>query len=817
MTQQISTIDAEQSLDDGWTLSKADNTVSVPFAIPGDVHSALLAEKEITDPYWRDTEQSLDWIHQSEWIARKTFDFKGDLSERHVLTLEGVDCHALVFLNDAQIGRCESTFLRYDFDAGPHLVAGENQVTVLFLSNSKLAHALEEKFPFPVPYIHWNCRIPHYNFLRKPQCHAGWDWNIALSPIGIYGSVKLRRLNKLRLDDLKVSQSHHEDGVTLLLTVHYEAFEPGEFTLAANFDGRVISDLITVWPGRGQATLEIRVDAPRLWWPAGHGEQALYDLSVMLDGQTRTHRIGLRTVELVTDRDEVGHRFAFRINGREIFARGANWIPADALPARATPEATRDLLTSAVEANMNMIRVWGGGQYEAPWFYDLCSELGLMVWQDFMFACNLYPAANSHWLDLVRAEARQQVRAASCYPCITLWCGDNELVGAISWFDESKKDRDRYLAMYDRLNFALQEIVSEEKLDVPFWPSSPSRGPLDFGDGWHDDTAGDMHFWDVWHSAKDFEHYRTVRPRFCSEFGFQSLPSIRVIESFTEPEDRNISSPVMDVHQRNEGGNSRIVETIARYFRFPDGFDDMAYLSQISQAMAMKTAIEFWRSNKPRCMGTLYWQLNDTWPVASWSSLEYGGGWKLTQYFARRFFAPVLVTAQPDTESGKVKLFAVNDSPESVAITIQLERISLSGALESLGDFDVTIPVDRAITVTEIDSGIFGEDSFLHITWQNEDQFIFGENDYWPLPFKNYRLEKPKITAKERTNALGNVEIRLETNKPAFFVTYHHGGDRLFSDNGFTLLPGRPKRLTILRQRRSHLPAIKAEIRHLKG
>ena len=399
---------------------------------------------------------------------------------------------------------------------------------------------------------------------------------------------------------------------------------------------------------------------------------------------------------------------------------------------------------------------------------------------------------------------------------MTLWCGDNELVGAISWFDESKNDRDRYLAMYERLNFVLEECLVEEAPGIPFWPSSPSVGPFNFGDGWHDDTAGDMHFWDVWHSAKDFEHYRTVQPRFCSEFGFQSFPSMRVIESFTEPEDRNVSSPVMDIHQRNEGGNSRIVETIARYFRFPDGFRDMAYLSQIGQGLAMKTAIEFWRSCKPRTMGTLYWQLNDTWPVASWSSLEYGGGWKLLHYMARRFNAPVLVTAQPDEENKEIVIRAVNDMPIPVSLTVRVEAVSMSGTIGKLATIACDVPTDLAIEVARLSCNDIADDAILYLSWSDKKGSITGENDYWPKRPKDYRIEAASIVATERTTGTGATEIELVTDKPAFFVTYHHGGDRLYSDNCFTLLPGRPKFLTILRQRRSHLAPIEAEVDYLK-
>ncbi|MEO1249485.1 MAG: glycoside hydrolase family 2 protein, partial [Pseudomonadota bacterium] len=384
------------------------------------------------------------------------------------------------------------------------------------------------------------------------------------------------------------------------------------------------------------------------------------------------------------------------------------------------------------------------------------------------------------------------------------------------WFDESKANRDRYLAIYDRLNHALEEAVEDEAIDVPFWPSSPTSGRLSFGDGWHNDRAGDMHFWDVWHEAKDFEHYRTVRPRFCSEFGFQSFPSLRSIESFTVPADRNVSSAVMEVHQRNDGGNSRIVETLARYFRFPDGFEDMAFLSQVSQGLAMKTAIEFWRANKPRCMGTLYWQLNDTWPVASWSGLEYGGGWKLVHYLARRFFSPVLISAQPDDETGDIVLWATNDTPSSVSLSVGLRSVHPMGAMATLGSYAVVCPEDRAVEVTRLTRSDIPDGAFIHFSWIDADGRFAGDNEYLIERPKAYALQQPTISVAEATDGDSKI-LTFETDVPALFVTYDHGGDTVYSDNCFTLLPGMPKQLTILRERSSHLPATNPDIQFLKG
>ncbi|MBB4120916.1 beta-mannosidase [Martelella radicis] len=793
------------NLNDGWTATCEVADVSVGLSVPGDVHSALLAAGRIENPYWRDNETKTDWVHRSGWTARRSFNLDRLEQGHFSLRFESVDCLADVFVNGERAGFCESQFLRHDFDVTGLLREGENVIEVVFHSNSLEAERRAENSEFPMPHT-TNSRIGHLNFLRKTQCHGGWDWGIALCPLGFYDDITLVRTGPLRLDDVAIRQRHEDGAVELDVTLHAFAFSPTVEEAVVAIDGHEATATLRAFPGENRVCVTVRVENPRLWWPAGQGEQAFYDLAVSLGGQTRDYRIGLRDVELLTDADEIGNRFAFRINGREIFMKGANWIPGDALPERASPEQVRDLLQSAVDANMNMIRIWGGGQYEADWFYELCDELGLMIWHDFMFACNLYPAHDRRFLDLVRKEARQQLRRLSRFASIALWCGDNELVGALTWYKESLDNRDRYLAIYDRLNHALEEAVEDEDLGLPFRPSSPSVGRLDFGDGWHVDTSGDMHFWDVWHSARDFEHYRSVRPRFCSEFGFQSFPSMRVIESFTTEEDRNVSSAVMDVHQRNEGGNSRIVETIARYFRFPDGFEDMVYLSQLGQGLAMKTAIEFWRSSMPRTMGTLFWQLNDTWPVASWSSLEYGGGWKATQYLARRFFSDLMVTAQPDPETGAITLLAVSDRREDTQITVRLRSVeAASGKVAEIGSYPMTARAAGVVEVARIRPETLADGAFLVFDWQDAAGNPLGENEYLPQRPKAYRFGAPRIGSEVETGTDGNRRITLTSDRPALYVTYDHGGDDIYTDNCFTLLPGVPKTITVLRERRSHL------------
>jgi len=803
-------------IHDGGKVENKAKTHTAPLNVPGDVHSALLATQQIADPYWRDTEISLDWVHADEWTATTSFEFTGDLSKRQTLSFDTVDCEAIILLNGTELGRTNNQHLKWQYDVQKVLKQGTNQLSVVFLSNLEVAAQMSADADFSIPFQEGNNRLPHYNFLRKVQCDGGWDWNIALSPLGLYGDVKLTEHDPVRLNDIMVRQNHLQSGmVELEVDIHFDSLSVGQTQVQLCICGQELSETLDFYPGKGSTTFKILLDTPKLWWPIGFGEQTLHNLDVQLGDQCIQQNIGLRNIKLDTSKDEVGNRFAFVINGKEIFMRGANWIPADALPERCTPEVARDLLTSAVEANMNMIRVWGGGKYEPDWFYDLCSELGIMVWQDFMFACNIYPANDKAWLKSVRKEADYQIKRLSGQACITLWCGDNELVGALGWYDVTRNDRDRYLALYDRLNHALEEAIDDTQPDAPFWPSSPSVGPFNFSDGWHDDTSGDMHFWDVWHSSKDFEHYRTVKPRFCSEFGFQSFPSMKLIKEFTEPQDRNVSSAVMDVHQRNDGGNSRIVETISRYFRFPDKFEDMVFLSQISQAVAMKTSIEFWRSNKPRCMGTLYWQLNDTWPVASWSGLEYHGNWKLTHYAAKHFFEPVLVTAQPDEKSNEIILWGVSDLADNASISIDVEMVSVAGDIKKLGTYKSYISPNSAVEITRLNAGDVPADSFLHFTWRDENGNVIDTNDYLPLRPKAYDFKTPTISVSKSENADGGEVITFETDVPALYVTYDHGGSNIYSDNGFTLLPGRPKVITVSRERGEPTPDDERTVQYL--
>jgi len=815
-------------LDSDWTLRLAnagtdvdtpDAVADAPFAIPGDVHSALLNAGQIEDPYFRDNELAVDWVNRCEWIIEREFEISQSWLEHNaLLVLEQVDCIADIFINDTCIGNTESQFVRYTFDTSPCLRPGLNNIRIHFYSAVKIAVQKAKEFPFELPHSA-NCRLPHSNLLRKTPCHAGWDWNICLMPSGVYGHVSLVKQKTLWLEEIKIEQRTSQSKAFVTVTARVHAVKSLSTQCSMTLCGAetlMEHDLVA---GSQEIVLVIEVDRPELWYPAGSGPQTRHLLQLDIGDQHHRQLIGLRKACIVQTPDKpalvnpaldnpalgnLGSGFRIDINDQPVFMRGANWIPADALPQRCTPELTRELLQSAVDANMNMLRVWGGGQYEANWFYELCDELGILIWQDFMFSCNHYPAADSNWLNLVRTEARQQVWRLSAYASVVLWCGDNEIVGALKWWDVTRNNRDRYLANYVRLNHALEETVERELSDNCFWPSSPSVGKLNYGDGWKNDAAGDMHFWDVWHEAKPFSAYQDIHPRFCSEFGFQSFPSLAVVNTFTQPDDRNVSSSVMDIHQRNVGGNARIVETLVRYFEFPDSFERLLFLSQCQQAMAIRTGVEYWRTLRPHCMGTLYWQLNDTWPVASWSSLEYGGGWKLLHYAAQRFYQPLLVAMVPGharfgTE-GQLLLKAVNDTSESQQLSIVMRALTVLGEEKKRWQFDVTANADSVCEIINLNPDELPDQCFVYWNWSDQHGTELGQNEYWLAPYKSYPLPKPTITIDEKPREQSdgrNPVLELQTDVPAFFTTVNLGGQAVYTDNGFTLLPGEPKHIAI--------------------
>jgi beta-mannosidase len=769
-----------QDLGGIWTLADAEGGTPVPFTLPGDGITALHQAGAIPDPYWGRNEYDLRWISERDWIATRRFTHDGTPCD---LVIEGLDTVAEIRLNGVTVLSAANAFRRWRVDCAGLIRQGDNDIAITFRSPVVEGAARQAALPFFVPWHEGNCPIPNGNTLRKPQCDFGWDWNIALAPFGIWGGIRLEPQTD-RIADVIVTQNH--DGPTVTVTVEVRGETAGPADATVTLCGVTASAPLH----HGAAHLVLRIENPALWWPAGLGPQTLHDLTVTLGAARATRRIGLRDLTLISQPDAAGRSFGFRVNGHDTFARGANWIPADALHGRITPAATRDLLQSAIDANMNMIRIWGGGRYEPDWFYDLCDEMGLMVWQDFMFACNLYPSTPDFLAD-VAAEVRDVTARLNHHACIALWCGDNELIGALGWFDVSRTDRDRYLVSYDRLNRTVEEGLRAVLPDANWWPSSPSPGVLAFGDAWHDDSSGDMHFWSVWHEGRDFDHYRDVRPRFCSEFGFQSYPSMDVIRRFAGPEDFNIAAPVMESHQKNAGGNARIAETMFRYFRFPVDFPNFVYLSQIQQGLAIKTAVTQWRSLKPHCMGTLFWQLNDTWPVCSWASLDHGGGWKLLHHMARRFYADVTVVCVP--EGAGYTLKAVNDRLTAVPLRVEAWAVAMDGASRKLDEAELTVPPDRAAPVLSVATEAIAPGEILSFIWEGDG--FEGRDLHTPKPWKSYDLLPSGLEAEVAQHG-PHWHITLTSRTLAPYATVEADIPGRFSDNAITLIPCMPVTLT---------------------
>ncbi len=794
-----------------WQLkANSERNIRCNMPVPGDIHSALLAADLIPDPYIGINETQVQWVADTQWTLSHEFNLDGDqLSVQAIeLWLEELDTMAIISINGQQVYQASNQFKRHIIDIKPAAKLGCNKLSITFDPVAPIAAERAAKLPFPVPWAVGNNQVPHMNTVRKAQCHAGWDWGICLLVMGIYQAPKLKFIEDVSLRYLEHKQEFNGNRCEVTVSLELFSYLNKKQNIKAQLGELIAEQSLDVLPGVNRVEFSFLVEQPQLWWPAGYGEQPLYDLSVKVQQQSITQQIGLRQLELITEPDDIGSSMLFRVNGRDIVCKGANWIPADALPSRATKSKIDQLLSDAVAANMNMIRVWGGGIYESDSFYQLCDQKGLLIWQDLMFACAQYPST-PEFINDVEGELQHQLKRLQHHACIALWCGDNEVIGSIGWYPESRENKRKYTVNYDRLNRALDLNVAELDPSRRFWPSSPCNGELDFGDAWHDDNKGDMHYWDVWHSGKSFDAYRDVNPRFCSEFGYQSFPSFNSVKTYAKEEDWNITSPVMEWHQRNNGGNSKIVEMFTRLFRFPVGFENFLYLSQVQQAMAIKTASEYWRSTKPVCMGILYWQLNDVWPVASWSSIEYNGQWKQLHYHAKRFFAPSLVTFVPNEQGADIKL--ISDYDKDIHFTGDLKQYSFDGKLVATIPLKALSPADKSVTIHSL-AITHDSPTFWHIKLTSDDGKIEIENDFNPNNWKKCALATANIKW-EISQERDDFAISLSTDAPAFYVTLSFDGSGRFSDNSFTLLPGTER---IIRYQPSAQTSISELKEHLK-
>ena len=812
------------SLFGKWSLSDTSgkNIASVPMKIPGDNISALLEAGIVKDPYVGFNESDVQWVGECGWSISRTFDYSfsddPDMeASKAFLHIEMLDTVFKVFINDSLAGEGKNFFRIWDFDITGLLKNGQNTIRLELESAQSYALSLAQKLRYPIPYTKYDVYSPHRNLVRKMQCHAGWDWGPCLMTSGIYGDICIKTVRSGYIKSVSVITEPQDEQLSVWsvkTVIHYNAIhsEKVRFLTECTGNGKSIalSARKEVSAGDNVITFEFEVKEPVLWKSSddlkeeGKLENSLYALTVSSyigDSQkaesTVIKNIGFRTLELKAEKDETGCALYFVLNGRAVFAKGANWIPADALPSRWTQGRYEYLLKSASDANMNVIRVWGGGMYESDAFYDICDRLGLIVWQDCTFACSLYPS-DSDFLKNVEHEIEDNVFRLQSHPSLAVWCGNHENLGALTWYEDSRANRDLYLTDYDRLNHGtVEKTVRRCDSGHTWWPSSPCAGPNAFADNWHSDSEGDMHFWSVWHERKDMEEYMSVKPRFVSEFGYESFPSLEEVLSFAGEDHINLTDPVMEYHQRSPIGNSIILENFSRYFRFPHGTQNMLYLSQVQQALAVKTAVQYWRSLRPHCMGAIYWQLNDVWPVTSWSSIEYSGRWKLLHYEAKKFFAPLALFLFK--KDGIAYAYVINETSSEKKADVRLRFLDFYGN-ERLESKDITMNVssDSAVCLWQMPlsdlerQGINLSDVFVYGTMKCGSYMT--DDTLFLSVWKKCNLEKADIRYSVEAGENNKIYIRLSADRPVFYVSVETVGiDGILSENMMTLLPGDDK------------------------
>ncbi len=797
----------QQYISDKWQMRRMGGSLQ-PAVVPGTVYTDLLRNGNMEDPFWKDNEIRALPLMEDDYEYEVCFDSDEEMKKQDqvLLHFDGLDTIADIYLNQKHIGKAYNMHRIWEYDVTDCLREKENLLRVVLHSPLKY---IREEFR--------KCRtmgsedaMDGFVHMRKAHCMFGWDWGAHLPDAGIFRPVSLIGVKKARLLGVYVRQEHVDGEVRLHLNP-----EVSEAVCTVDQEGLVYTAEIKAPDGSVQSYAdspkEVLIERPQLWWPNGYGGQPLYTVKVTLyaDGEpvdVWERRIGLRTMTMRIRKDEWGECFAHEVNGVAVFAMGADYIPEDHLLGRVSLQTTRKLLEQCVAANHNAIRVWGGGYYPEDWFYDICDELGLIVWQDFMFACAVYELT-PQFKENIRREFIDNVRRLRHHASLGLWCGNNEMEMFVEeghhWVTKKTEVRD-YVIMYEQL---IPEVLAEYDPQTFYWPASPSSGGA--FDEPNSPDRGDVHYWAVWHGNKPFCEYRKYFFRYASEFGFQSFPSRKTIETFTDdPKDMNIFSYVMEKHQRNYGANGKIMNYLQQTYLYPTDFDTLIYASQLLQADAIRYGVEHFRRNRGRCMGAIVWQLNDCWPVISWSSVDYCGRWKALHYAEKRFFAPLMISCQEEgmmTQEAdmnrehfefekSIRLNVANETIKEQSVQVSWAvRNAKAEIIRDGGVQDVKVPALTSVWLDKVllpDVDIFSEYVSYEMrqdgTVISDGTVIFSYPKYFRYedPSLSWRIEGDEIVVSADAYAK-SVEIRNENE------------DLILSDNYFDL-NGDEKRVKVL-------------------